>query len=137
MPHCIVSSKYHHFSIWTSFFSIKSFIQRKFFCSSSQTDPILGRNWKSFLLVLFIIMDEIRRETVWSYLIFMFLMIIYQKKLPQFKKMKLPISYKINAYLGKQWEENLGNLKGKKITSKIIYSNCRATPKRPERQNFF
>ena len=28
--------------------------------------------------------------------------------------MKLPISYKINAYLGKQREENLGNLKGKK-----------------------
>ena len=60
-------------------------------------------------------------------------MIIYKKKLPQFKKMKLPISYKINAYLGKQWEENLGNLKGKKITSKIIYNNNRATPKRPER----
>ena len=39
---------------------------------------------------------------------------IYKKKLPEFKKMKLPISYKINAYLGKQREENLGNLKGKK-----------------------
>ena len=60
-------------------------------------------------------------------------MIIYQKKLQQFKKMKLPISYKINAYLGKQWKENLGNLKGKKITSKIIYNNYRATPIRPER----
>ena len=51
---------------------------------------------------------------------------ISKKKLPQFKKMKLPISYKINAYLGKQWEENLGNLKGKKITSKIICNNNRA-----------
>ena len=40
--------------------------------------------------------------------------------------MKLPISYKINVYLGKQWEENLGNLKSKKITSKIICNNNRA-----------
>ena len=59
-------------------------------------------------------------------------MIIFKKKLPQFKKMKLPISYKINAYLGKQWEENLGNFNGKKITFKNGYNNNRVTPKRPE-----
>ena len=57
---------------------------------------------------------------------------ISKKKLPQFKKMKLPISYQINAYR-KQWEENLGNLNGKKITSKNSYNNNRVTPKRPER----
>ena len=44
--------------------------------------------------------------------------------------MKLPISYKINAYLGKQLGENLGNLKGKKITSKMIYNNNNSNPKK-------
>ena len=43
--------------------------------------------------------------------------------------MKLPISYKINAYFGKQWEENLGNFNGKKITSKNSYNNNRVTQK--------